>query len=227
MDSDRGTAPVHINVLDMAKLNDLFAFSGRLGDLVGCKGPNGFYLRSRPRKSRKPPTAKQLEVRARLALVMRFLKPLKEIIYEGFSNKQLNIGKMSSMNAASSHLLNQGLEGSYPDMAINPAAVRLSRGNLVGLANVQLHPYPDRIDMTWLATATHYNGYSDDWVRLVCYNPAERSVVVNEAIRSEGALTVDVSEEPPGSELLLYCYVADRDGKQFSTSQFLGTVRVF
>lgn len=208
----------------MARLIDLLTFSGKVGDLVGCKGAHGFYIRSRPRKSRKPPTPKQLEVRARLAMVMGFLKPLKTIIHEGFSTTHGVVNKVTAMNAASSHLLNHGVLGDYPDIHIDPAEVRLSRGNLVGLVMVELRELPGKVEATWPPIATPFSGYNDDRVTLVCYNPAERSVMATGVMRSEGTLTVDVSDEPPGSQLLVYLYVADRERKQFSNSQFLGTL---
>ena len=49
----------------MAKIKeDIFSgFSGKLGNVVGCKGKNGYYLRTRPEKCKKQRTnaaAKQI-----------------------------------------------------------------------------------------------------------------------------------------------------------------------
>ncbi|GGG88416.1 hypothetical protein GCM10007415_23060 [Parapedobacter pyrenivorans] len=208
----------------MAKLTDLLAFSGAVGDMVGCKGPHGFYIRSRPRKSHKEPTARQLEVRARLALVMGFLKPLKAVIHLGFSATNTTRTKMSAMNAAASHVLNHAIAGEYPDLQIEPEEVRLSRGMLQGLADVGIGMLGTSVDVTWSTEPPQFIGYPDDRVTIVVYHPAEKTVMVGKVSRDAGAVSVDVSDEPTGSELLVYACVSDRDRKEFSNSQFLGRI---
>lgn len=208
----------------MARLIDILTFSGAVGDMVGCNGPHGFYIRSRPRKHGKVPSAKQLEMRAKLGLVMAFLKPLKAIIYRGFLNPNTVKTKVSAMNAAASHVLNHAITGEYPDLQIDPAEVRLSRGTLPGLPGVALRMQGAAVEVTWSTSVPPFSGYADDRVTAVVYNTAERTVMADEAIREAGGVSVDVSDEPPGSELLVYAYVADREGKQFSNSQFLGRV---
>lgn len=208
----------------MAKLIDLLTFSGKVGDMVGCKGAHGFYIRSRPKKTALTASPKQLEVRARLALVMGFLKPLKAIIHEGFSGTYPLSNKVSAMNAAASHVLNHGLVGDYPDLSINPAEVRLTRGTSGKLSITKIRLSGTSVGVFWSPAVTSFSGYADDCVRVVVYNPEEKTVMANEATRETGEATVDVSDEPPGSELLVYVYVSDRDEKQFSNSQFLGKV---
>src|SRR5690606_38879109 len=110
----------------MARLIDLLTFSGAVGDMVGCNGPHGFYIRSRPRKPAKAPTQRQLEARARLGLAMSFLKPLKAIIYRGFLAEPSARTKITAMNAAASHMLNNAITGEFPDLQIDPAKVRLA-----------------------------------------------------------------------------------------------------
>lgn len=208
----------------MARLIDLLTFSGTVGDMVGCKGLHGYYIRSRPQKSRKAPTPKQLEARAKLTLVVAFLKPLKEIIYSGFAGRNEPRNKVSAMNAAASHVLNHAITGEYPDLQIDPAVVRLSRGTLVGLSDVAAGVSGTSVEVTWSPEMLPFSGHKDDCVTVVVYNAAERTVMVGEAMREAGAVSADVSDEPTGSELLVYACVADRDGKQFSNSQFLGKV---
>ncbi|HWK99427.1 MAG TPA: DUF6266 family protein [Parapedobacter sp.] len=209
----------------MARLIDLLTFSGAAGDVVGCKGPHGFYIRSRPRKQRKAPTTKQLEVRARLGLAMGFLKPLKTVIYKGLSARYGAMSRVSAMNAAASHVLNHAITGEFPDLKIDPAEVRLSRGTLKSLPDAESRLSGASVEVTWSPEVPEFNGYADDCVTVVVYNPAEKTVMAGEAMRKAAAISVDVSDEPPGSELLVYACVADRDGKQFANSQYLGTVR--
>ncbi len=208
----------------MARLSNLLAFSGALGDIVGCNGPTGFYIRSRPQRSEKAPSPKQRDARSRLAAVMRFLKPLKEIIYMGFAQAHPSRSRTTAMNAAASHMLNYAVEGSYPDITINPAAVRLSRGTLAPLPNAAYEQVGSAVTLTWHPMLPRFSGNADDLVMAVCYNLQERSVLVVEAIRNDGFATLDLVELPLNSTSLIYVLVADRDKKQFSNSQFLGKV---
>jgi len=210
----------------MAKLIDILTFSGKVGDMVGCKGAHGFYIRSRPKKIKSPASPKQLEVRARLALATGFLKPLKAVIHEGFSGTYPVNNKVSAMNAAASHVLNHALIGDYPDLRIDPAEVRLSRGTLGKLTITKFGMANASVEVFWLPMVSSFSGHGDDRVKVVVYNPTEKTVMASEALREIGQATVDISDEPPGSELLVYVCISDRDNKQFSNSQFLGKVRI-
>lgn len=205
---------------------DLLTYSGKVGDMVGCKGAHGFYIRSRPRKAKSPASPRQLEVPARLALATGFLKPLKAIIYEGFSGTYPINNKVSAMNAATSHVLNHALVGNYPDLRIAPAEVRLSRGTLGKVIVTKFGKTNTSMEVFWSPMVSPFSGHGDDRVKVVIYNPMEKTVMASEAMRETGETTVDISDEPPGSELLVYVYATDRDKKQFSNSQFLGKVRV-
>ena len=208
----------------MARLSNLLAFSGILGDVVGCNGPTGFYIRSRPQRSEKAPSAKQQQVRSRLAVVMRFLKPLKEIIYVGFAQAHPSRSRTTAMNTAASHMLNYAVEGSFPDITINPAAVRLSRGTLAALPDAGYEQIGSAVTVTWSPLFATFSGHADDVVTAVCYNLKEQSVLVSTALRSDEMAVLDLAELPPNSTSLIYVLAADRDRKQFSNSQFLGKI---
>lgn len=192
--------------------------------MVGCNGPSGFYIRSRPKRSGKAPSPRQQDAQSRLATVMRFLKPLKEIIYMGFAQAHPSRSKTTAMNAAASHMLNYAVEGAFPDITINPAAVRLSRGTLAPLPDIAYEQVGSTVTITWSPLLPRFSGHRDDIVMAVCYNLQERSVSVVEALRCEGLATLDLFELPRHSSSLMYMCVCDRDRKQFSSSQFLGEI---
>src|SRR5690606_7384065 len=208
----------------MARLSNLLSFSGVLGDVVGCNGPSGFYIRSRPKRSGKAPSPKQQNARSRLATVMRFLKPLKEIVYMGFAQAHPSRSKTTAMNAAASHMLNYAVEGEYPDISINPAAVRLSRGALASLPDVAHEQVGSEVTVTWSPFLPKFSGNSDDIVMAICYNLEERSVMVTKALRSDGLATLDLFELPANGTSLIYVCVADRGRKVFANSQFVGKI---
>ncbi len=209
---------------DMAKFNDLFAFSGTIGDLVGCKGPFGYYVRSRPRKSTKPPSSKQLEAREKMKLVMGFLEPLRPIIHLGFLSSHGSFSKTAAMNRAVSHVYHYALEGEYPHLVINPANVRLSQGTLKGLEIKEMKLIHDQIQLRWEPNANKKNAFKDDKLFFVTYNVAERFAAIVVVPRASGNVTVNVADEPIGSQLHVYVCIGDRDEKCFSNSQFLGTL---
>lgn len=74
----------------MAQIKDgLFGgFSGKIGNVVGCKGKNGFYVRSLPSHVSNPRTELQQAQRRRFSLAMqlaRALTPFLHISYREFA----------------------------------------------------------------------------------------------------------------------------------------------
>lgn len=211
----------------MAKLINLFTFSGRVGDLVGCQGPRGYYVRSRQRKSSKPPTAKQLEARARMARVMDFLTPLREIIYVGFDSKSNRGYKTGALSKAISHAMRKAMLGKYPNWYIDPSEIRLSQGDLLPLRIREIVPTGSGVVyVKWNTTQVRRRAFDDDRVFVIAYRYPDKVLVVAENQRSAGEVSVDTSSDCPGSEWLLYACAAERDLSRFSNSQFLGKVRI-
>src|SRR5690606_12727385 len=84
-------------------------------------------LRSLPKPSSKPATAKQKAQRAKFALAIEFLSPMREILNIGFNDKSQT--KMTAFNNATNDLLFK-IEGEYPDFTIPYPKVRFSTGSL-------------------------------------------------------------------------------------------------
>ena len=208
----------------MAKLIDLLTFSGTLGDMVGCVGPNGFYVRKRPKKPAKPPTARQLETRAKMALVTSFLAPLRELIYLGFAQRG-PASKAGAMGRAVSHAL-QAVVGTYPDLGIDPALIRLSRGNKDRLISPAVRLEGGVLRVTWIPHDNAMNAFGDDTVYAVAYHARDGVVIAGTDTRDAGEVHLNVSSEPPGSRLLVYAFTAERDGQRCSDSQFLGEITI-
>src|SRR5690606_20643136 len=105
----------------------LGAFSGKVGSVVGSNWRSIDYLRSLPKPSSKPATAKQKAQRAKFALAIEFLSPMRDIINIGFNDKSQT--KMTAFNNATNDLLFR-IEGEYPDFTIPYPKVRFSTGSL-------------------------------------------------------------------------------------------------
>ncbi|MGK6351575.1 DUF6266 family protein [Parapedobacter sp. DT-150] len=209
----------------MAKLIDLLTFSGRVGDMVGCMGPTGFYLRKRPKKSAKPPTARQLETRARMTMVMRFLSPLREIIYRGFASPTDRGSKTGALSRATALAITHAVAGEYPDLYIDAAHVQLTRGTLRRLLKPSVTTVGTLLKLAWTPNVDHFgNAFADDVVYMLIYQAKEGVLLTGEATRDAGEVAVDISAEPLGSRLLVYACTAERDHKRFSDSQYLGEI---
>ncbi|GGC23591.1 hypothetical protein GCM10011386_14410 [Parapedobacter defluvii] len=208
----------------MAKLNELFAFSGTIGDLVGCKGRFGFYVRSRPRKSSKPPSVNQLAAREKMKQVMHFLEPLRPTIHRGFALPRGQDSKVAAMNRAVSYVYHHALEGEYPNFVINPATVRIAQGSLAGLEITGMEIVDNELRLYWEPRINRKDAFGDDVVYLVAYNTTEHVAPIGMASREAGIASLDVADERAGSQLLVYVCVGERDNRRFSNSQFLGTL---
>lgn len=205
----------------MAKLNGQFQFQGKVGNLVGCLGPFGYYIRQLPAATAKAPTPAQLAVRQRMKIVIAFLSPLRAVIYQGFCGPG-RLNKTAAFNKATSHALSHAVSGTYPDLAIAPEGVRLSRGSLQGLFNPACVLLDGQIRLTWANAGSVFTAHDDDVVSLLVYNPKAGTAQLAEGLREDGVAKLSVADEPPGSRLLVYAYVCSRHGKRYSDSQFLG-----
>ena len=105
----------------------LGSFSGKVGNVVGSSWRAIDYIKSLPKPSKKPATAKQIEHRAKFALAVDFLSPLRSFITMGYNDEQQQ--KMTAFNRATSQLI-QKIEGTYPDLSIPYSEVQLSKGSL-------------------------------------------------------------------------------------------------
>ncbi|MFC6101484.1 DUF6266 family protein [Olivibacter domesticus] len=205
----------------MAKFINMTCFSGSVGGFVGCMGPFGFYVRSKPKKSLKPPTAGQLATRAKMALVGGYLKPLKEMVYLGFAASYKVKSKTAAMNMAVAHAMHNAIGGTYPDLSIKPEQIVLSRGKVPKLWKPQVQLQGKQLHVTWRPLA-NFCSFADDCVYVLGYNVKAKTVAVREAVREAASVTIDLEAEPPGSTVHLYVCVSNRESKLFSNSQYLG-----
>lgn len=102
-------------------------FVGKVGNLVGCRWKDTYYVRRRPEKVNHPNTEAQLTQRMRFVKTQNFLSPLKEFLRIGFGAYTAD---KSAYNAAMSYNIKNALSGNYPNIVVNPSKVLVSRGSL-------------------------------------------------------------------------------------------------
>ena len=206
----------------MAKFINMTCFSGSVGGFVGCMGPFGFYVRSKPRKSAKAPTQKQLENRIKMGLIGNFLRPFKEMIYLGFASSHHVKSKTAAMNMAVAHAMRNAIGGAFPELYIRPDQVMLSKGNVQKLNKVAVRLEDQHLYVQWSTSVNNFNAFADDCVYLLCYNVQQKTLTVSDKMRREGTINLNLKAEPHQSRLLVYACVSSRAGKFFSNSQYLG-----
>ncbi|WP_143097971.1 DUF6266 family protein [Chitinophaga sp. CF118] len=211
----------------MARLNNGFlgGFSGIIGNLEGYMLNGQQIIRSRRRKSTKPPTEKQLACRQKMALTHKFLSSFTDLVKAGFTYPTR--GKnLTPYNAAVSYQMKHVFRGEYPDYTIDYAQARLTEGpiNTVGIkAAVTLQG--NQLIFTWSPDQTYAHG--TDRVMLLAYSPALNEAVYNRwgEKRSRGVDILRLSDEIwKGKTLEIYLSFISENGIKCSNSIYLGSL---
>lgn len=181
-----------------------------------------FYDRSKPKVKEK--SYAKLAVQQRMRLAMAFLNPLRPLIAETW----LGYGKGNKSKAfgqALKKLIQDAIEGLYPDQRIAPDRVAISIGALpsVNIGDVVLGPEALEI---YFSSPTHPLAKAADEVVLVAYSPeagiAGRNPVT--CTRSEGYIRVDLPPQLQEAPFHAYIFVHSASKKQYSKSMYVGYI---
>jgi hypothetical protein len=104
----------------------LGSFDGKVGTVVGSRWKGIDYMRSRGRKSSKPPTRLQQEVRVKFGLVTKFIHKFGKL----FINSYKPTPKMTGINVAFQHVSNEAITGVFSDYTIDYSKVKISGGEV-------------------------------------------------------------------------------------------------
>lgn len=144
----------------------LGGFSGTVGTVVGTNWRGKDIIKSRPRASRKAPTAKQLEQRVKFSAAVSFLTPLKEVQNAYFGS---NSGARSRLNLSVSQMIREAMEmtGDVPQIIFNK--VQVTKGELTGLMNPEVAPGTGNVlEFTWEDNSDQAKASADDVFSTVC-----------------------------------------------------------
>lgn len=207
------------------------AFSGTIGNTVGASWRHIDYMRSLPKPTKKPATQAQLAQRAKFALAVSFLQPMKWILDLGFNDKQR--GRNTGYNRGLQLFITQAVTGDYPDYEIDFANVTVSQGSMEKLLGLSMaSDTPNTISLSWVdhsqapVEADEVKGaYDDDQVFVLLYNRTEQLFTTNrEAIRQDESLQLELPAMFAGHEFHAWAFVRHREGSRQSPSQYAGTV---
>jgi hypothetical protein len=221
------------NVMARLKGNSLHnAFTGKVGNLVGCKWKDTYYIRMRPVSVKHPNTEAQLAQRMRFANTQSFLQPMKEFLRLGFGAYTSN---KSAYNAAMSYNMKNAIIGEYPDIVIDPSLAMVSMGKLPGCSDVAvLQKEPQLLEFSWDSKTNGSSAHSNDRVILVhnCPDNKKATYRLDAASRRDGKVTVMVNEFSGFSVACYILFVKPRvmlgnfTDLDISDSQYCGTIEV-
>lgn len=189
----------------MAQIKDgLFGgFSGKIGNVVGCKGKNGFYVRSLPSHVSNPRTELQQAQRRRFSLAMqlaRALTPFLHISYREFA------GAKKPFHAAVSSFMQNAMVQVEADYAIDFNKVLVSRGSLTAIRRAKAFREKNAIGYTWEDNSGEGNAAATDAALLLAFNKTRWTAVYSDAVaqRCDGKAKLSIPIDWIDDSLVVY-----------------------
>lgn len=205
----------------MAKqaLGPLGNASGKIAHLVYFKKDNNGFVRLAPQK-KADPSAAQMEINAKFALMQGFLGKVSGYIAKGFESKD---SKLSAYNEAFRLNLKQAITGTMPDYQIDFEQIQLTNGKLLKPSTFQAQAVDGTMNITWHYNTTASNESGDDKMSIVVFNPTKGIALQYDRIadRSEVAASVVLPPDFTGDEVLTWACFQNVKGDQVSSSSFV------
>jgi hypothetical protein len=196
--------------------------TGTIGNVVGSSYEGVPQLKGKYKKRTKNVTQKELDNRVKFGLSQAWLQPVLPFVREGFKKEEK---KGRSFVNAKSYVSKNALEGIVPALSINPALVKVSRGDLPVSGNIAAAQTADgKLQFTW-DTAAVEGGSPYDQAMLLAYDIEHGIAAYNMTgqFRSTGADTLKIMAEK-GRTWHLYIAFSAADRKKQSDSVYLGTI---
>lgn len=204
----------------------LGSFNGKVGTVIGSNWKGISYMRSLPRKSNKPASAKQLDVQSKFLLVIGFLKPMSALITDGYRHVK---GSLTPFNDAVSYHLKNAVSGNSPNFEINLPKVLISLGDLNGLTEATaVSDAVAKLHLTWDTESLIGRTKADDLVSVLVYEALLGIHLVQQEAteRATGDLILNLPASFSGKTVNCWITVKSSDSKLMATSNYLGEVTV-
>lgn len=205
----------------MARVKDgiLGGFSGKIGNVVGCNGKTGYYVRSIPSYTVNPQTERQQAQRGKFAQAMQFaraLTPFLRISYREFA------GAGKPYHAAVSSFLKNAVVETDSGCAIDFVKALVSRGSLTAVHRAQIASSGPTITYTWTDNSGEGNAAPTDLTLLVAFNKTRWMAVYTDATacRSDEKADLSIPADWAADELAVYLGFRSADGETVANSVY-------
>lgn len=182
-------------------------------------------MRALPKKRTIPPTAGELANRKKWALSQQWLKPVQDFVRIGFKGYS---PKSEGFIAAKSYILKNAITGEGETLAIDPARVKLSWGDLPLHNNLQMTGLKGKqIQFTWDPKFIDDISHEGDQIMMLAYN-VEKDKVVDDLYgraRAHGSDMLNLNTSKTGTFHIYVAFVAHDRSRQ-SESVYMGTVEI-
>lgn len=180
------------------------------------------YFRAVAEPSAKPATEAQLKQRRIFAVAMLWLKPILDLINIGY---QSTTTAKTPMNAALSYHMKAAVVELAEDYGIDFSKAIFSKGELLTSFVKEWSSLEDGLFyVKWEDAAESWFAAASDLATYIVYNPVKETFVTfkDVANRADKETLLQLPQTFVGDELHVYLYYVSRDGKQVSTSLYLG-----
>ena len=205
----------------ISKNGILGGFSGRIGNVVGVKLNGEHILRTLPRPSKKPPTAKQNLQRLKFALAIEFTKPFLWIT-ERFFIDQLTAGVRK--NKIISYTLNHVITIKDQEFNIEWSKFLFSSGALCGFHCLETFVKDQVMSLQWQDNSHQGFANAEDDVYAVIVSESLEKIAFLEKISTRRALqtTLNLPTWVATETVHVYLFLHNLKAKQSSNSFYVG-----
>lgn len=208
------------------ELGILGSFSGLVGPVVGATFRGKNVMRSRPRKSKRKATSRQMAQRQRFAAVTQFLTPAKDVLSVYFGTP---FDAKSRYNLATSYHLQEAVELVGESASIIYSRALFSRGSLLPPQNLEASMMAGGVlAIEWIDNSEEGSADKTDKLLVVLYYPDTGSYqfFLDAGKRGNATATITLPGYLTGARVQGWAFMASADDLLKSTSQYLGELTV-
>lgn len=179
-----------------------------------------FFDANKPKKQKEP--YGKLAVQQKMRLAMSFLNPLRPVINEGWS--QYGNGKKSkAFGQALRKVIQEAIEGTYPDQMIVPEKVMISMGALPVPVIEDVVRSPGTLEV-FFSNSAHPMAKDGDELVLVVISPELGIGAKNDRLwyRKDGRIEVELPVQFEEGSFHAYIYCHNKKKTSYSKSYYLG-----
>jgi len=212
----------------MAKLPDgLFGgFRGRIGNVIGVKRGDTYYVKSAPSKVKNPNTEKQQAHRSRFRLASKLASRVAPFIAVSLqnSNYKTTRGAFISINMkAAMKQADEGITIHYPELILSTGVLKQA-----GTPNAEKKKTGEKttIHISWQNNSIEGNARNDDKILILALSEKKNIAhyLLDAATRADEAASLELPSSIADQPLHVYLCLLSKDGKLSSPSEWLGKV---